>query len=442
MIKKIQIELVILALLMINILLSHNIDVGLYNYFSEVNYGQEAIYLKEFFIRITELGDSLWYFLIFILIFLFSFLGKGPNLIFKKKNSYLKNLSIYSLSYLLIVGLITQIIKHLVGRPRPNHADFDKGFGFDFFSTDSAFHSFPSGHSSTIIAVTLIFCIVIPRLSLFFYFFGFVVAISRVVVGAHFFTDVVGGALIAIIVFKIINFVFQKKYPSLYYKNFGLENISALNRSMVVFFLLALFLTIGFEFDIFFSGLFYYGNGQFFLQTYDLISILFRKILLPFLLIYIFIFPIFSKFFQIKKIFFNYQFSFKEVFFIWFSGTITLVFLVNVFLKDTWGRVRPNDILQFGGGDVFTPWYKLSDSCASNCSFVSGDAAAGFALVVFYFVTKKIIYCYLSLIFGLLLGFIRIIAGGHFLSDVVFSQLIVTFSIALLFYINKKYYDK
>ena len=59
MIKKIQIELVILALLMINILLSHNIDVGLYNYFSEVNYGQEAIYLKEFFIRITELGDSL-----------------------------------------------------------------------------------------------------------------------------------------------------------------------------------------------------------------------------------------------------------------------------------------------------------------------------------------------------------------------------------------------
>ena len=113
----------------------------------------------------------------------------------------------------------------------------------------------------------------------------------------------------------------------------------------------------------------------------------------------------------------------------------------SFFLKDVWGRVRPNDILQFGGKDIFTPWYKIGDSCISNCSFVSGDASVGFVLVLFYFLTRKNIYCYLALLIGILLGLIRIIAGGHFFSDIIFSQLIVTSSIALFFFIYKKLYD-
>ena len=100
--------------------------------------------------------------------------------------------------------------------------------------------------------------------------------------------------------------------------------------------------------------------------------------------------------------------------------------VVNVLLKNLWGRTRPNDIFQFGGTDTFTPWYKFGDVCVSNCSFVSGDASVGFALIVFYFITKKIFYIYLSVACGLCLGMIRIIAGGHFFSDVVFSQIVVT----------------
>jgi lipid A 4'-phosphatase len=102
-----------------------------------------------------------------------------------------------------------------------------------------------------------------------------------------------------------------------------------------------------------------------------------------------------------------------------------------------WGRTRPNDTLEFGGKDVFSPWYKFGDSCTSNCSFVSGDASVGFALIVFYFITKKNIYIYLSILSGLSLGFIRISAGGHFLSDVVFSQIIVTGMIFLSYILFK-----
>ena len=112
--------------------------------------------------------------------------------------------------------------------------------------------------------------------------------------------------------------------------------------------------------------------------------------------------------------------------------------VVNVLLKNMWGRTRPNDISEFGGNDVFAPWYKFSDSCVSNCSFVSGDASVGFALIVFYFVTKKNIFIYLSILFGTSLGFVRIIAGGHFFSDVVFSQIIVTGIMFSSFFIYKR----
>ena len=57
-----------------------------------------------------------------------------------------------------------------------------------------------------IIAITIIVALTIPNLRYFFYFFGFLIALSRVVVGAHFVTDVVAGALIAIMFYKIFSF--------------------------------------------------------------------------------------------------------------------------------------------------------------------------------------------------------------------------------------------
>ncbi len=103
-----------------------------------------------------------------------------------------------------------------------------------------------------------------------------------------------------------------------------------------------------------------------------------------------------------------------------------------------WGRARPNEIQQFGGNDLFTPWFRFGDSCFSNCSFVSGDASVGFALIVFYFITKNNFFIYMSIFFGLSLGFIRIIAGGHFLSDIIFAQIVVTAMMFIIFIIYKR----
>ncbi len=438
MIKKTQVEIAILIFLVVNIYLSYKLDIILYNYFFNLSYNFETLYLKNFFIGITELGDSLWYFLIIISVFLLSFLSNKIKLISNKQLLYLKKLSVFSFFYLILVGLVTQLLKHIIGRPRPNYADLDIGTSFNFFSTDASFHSFPSGHSSTIVAIALILGLLIPGLRVFFLFLSFVVALSRVVVGAHFTTDIIAGALVAIILYKIFLIFLEKRYPDLSVHNFKIKKTSFLLKTNVVFLIIGVFVTVGHAFDIFLSSLFYNGDAQFFLQSPHMLSVIFRDILLPLLVLYIFVLPVIGSFAPIQKIYFGYKFHLKEIIFVWVSGATTLIVVINILLKDMWGRARPNDILEFGGKNVFSPWYKLSDSCVSNCSFVSGDASVGFTLIVFYFITKKNIFIYLSVLFGASLGFVRIVAGGHFFSDIVFSQIIVTSMIFSSFFIYKR----
>ncbi len=442
MIKKIQIELYIFALLLLCVLLTNKIDIAFYNFFSGFNYGNYSSYFKDFFIKITNLGNSLWYFLSFILIFLFSYLAKKTKLISLDKYYYLKKLSFFGFAYLLVVGIITQLLKHIIGRPRPNHVTSSGGFEFNFFTTESAFHSFPSGHSSTIAAVIIIVTLTLPKLRYFFYFCGFLIALSRVVVGAHFLSDIFAGIVVAIITYKVFSLIIINKYPNIFWYNLEIKNISTLTNMVIVFSVLAVFTTIAPEIDVYLSSFFYYGGNQFLLQSYYLISIFFRKILLPLLLVYIFVLPIIGRFIPIEKIYYKHKFVLSELYFIWFSGIVTMLLIVNVLLKDMWGRARPNDISQFDGREEFSPWYMISNSCESNCSFISGDASVGFFLVVFYFITRQSFFLYLGVFMGAALGIIRVVAGGHFFSDIIFSQIIVTASIFMSFTIYKKFYDK
>ncbi|MCF8481160.1 MAG: phosphatase PAP2 family protein [Rhodospirillum sp.] len=111
-------------------------------------------------------------------------------------------------------------------------------------------------------------------------------------------------------------------------------------------------------------------------------------------------------------------------------GSILLgpALLVNGIFKAHWGRARPVQIEQFGGDAVFTPAWVLSDQCASNCSFSSGHAALGFwttALALLVPSPHRGLAMTLAMLFGVLVGMSRIVVGGHFLSDTVFSGIFV-----------------
>tara|TARA_Y100001970_G_scaffold16576_1_gene18662 strand:+ start:39260 stop:40588 length:1329 start_codon:yes stop_codon:yes gene_type:complete len=442
MIKNIRLELFVFALITINIFVSYKFDNNINDLFHSLYSDYNKDYIIEFFVKITELGDSLWFFSIFFALLFFSLFFKKTNLLNNSLFQYIKNFSLSGIVYLAATGIVIQLIKHLVGRPRPNHTNSFEVLEFNFFTLNSDFHSFPSGHASTIFIVCLLCGALLPRLKYFFYSFGILVAISRVVVGAHFVTDIVGGILVSIIVYKTLNFFFQKNFSFLKLRSITNDRLSLNIYFIIIFSLIALLLTIGPTIDLYISSLFYFGDRQFLLQSYFLITTIFRKFLMPLILIYILFLPMLSKQNLVKKIFFKYVFSLKDIAFIWVAMLFSLVGVVNFLLKDFWGRARPNDILQLGGEGIFTPWYKLSYSCYTNCSFVSGDASVGFSIIVLYFITKKIIYIYLSVLLGSLLGFIRIAEGGHFFSDVIFSYLVVTVATMFLGFLYYKQYDK
>ncbi len=440
--KNIRIELLVLLIISLNVFISFNLDLGLYNYFKDFNKSLNSVYLKEFFVDITRLGSSSWYFAISVIGFGVVYLNNRLEFIKIEKQKNISNFFVSSFFYILVVGVVTQVLKHIVGRPRPNHTNFEDSFGFNFFTFDSNFHSFPSGHSSTIFIICFILVATFPKLKYFFYLLASVIALSRVVVGAHFFTDIVAGAVLALISFKIINTILEKKYAQYKFSNLLPEDNSEIYNYVLFLVISCVFITSGSSIDLYISGLFYYGSQQFALQSFDLTSIFFRDILLPLILIYILILPIVGRFTKIDKIFFNYKFSIKEIVLLWGSQIIGVLIFVNLILKNLWGRARPNDILQLGGKETFSPWFEISNACETNCSFVSGDASVGFSIIILYLITKKIIFLYASAFAGLVLGLIRIMAGGHFLSDIFFAGFFIVILNIILFELYKKYYVK
>jgi lipid A 4'-phosphatase len=104
--------------------------------------------------------------------------------------------------------------------------------------------------------------------------------------------------------------------------------------------------------------------------------------------------------------------------------------IINTVLKDHWGRARPTQVVEFGGTAEFTPAPVPARQCARNCSFPAGHPAIGFYLGAFAMLAperaRRRSLAATAIVAGTTIGIARMAQGGHFLSDVVFSGLIVT----------------
>ena len=108
--------------------------------------------------------------------------------------------------------------------------------------------------------------------------------------------------------------------------------------------------------------------------------------------------------------------------------------ITRTVLKEFWGRPRPIQIEEFGGTHKFRPFYApiLKKGSDALQSFPSGHAACGFYFFSLYFIGRryqkrslKNLGLTLGATVGILLSFTRILQGGHFLSDTLFSALIM-----------------
>nr|WP_276511873.1 phosphatase PAP2 family protein [Devosia subaequoris] len=110
-----------------------------------------------------------------------------------------------------VPGLITTLLKRLIGRARPDEFDTVGAFSFQNFFNDWTFQSFPSGHSTTAIATAFVAGFIYPPLFPFLFVIGVVVALSRVPVGAHYPTDVFAGLIVGMLGAYLVRNLFARK---------------------------------------------------------------------------------------------------------------------------------------------------------------------------------------------------------------------------------------
>ena len=101
--------------------------------------------------------------------------------------------------------------------------------------------------------------------------------------------------------------------------------------------------------------------------------------------------------------------------------------LINGVFKDHWDRPRPRDVVQFGGAGHYAPAPLRGEG---GKSFPCGHCSVGFLYGVGWWIwsaTRPLLAATslgLGLAMGIALGVGRMAAGGHFLSDIVWSALI------------------
>ena len=105
-------------------------------------------------------------------------------------------------------GLAVDLLKVIFGRARPRLFFAAGTYDFTWLGLGSSYWSFPSGHAATAAAImTALWCLW-PRHLLFYVALAAVVAASRVVMGAHYPSDVLMGAFVAVLLTRALAALF------------------------------------------------------------------------------------------------------------------------------------------------------------------------------------------------------------------------------------------
>ncbi len=149
-------------------------------------HGQRHTLLRRFFNVVTNLGESQWYLVPGLVLFI----------AYRKSRAFVAQAGLFLFTTVAASGLSTDLIKYVLGRARPS-LWFEHGFyGFHWFHGAHAWSSFPSGHATTAFSAALALALLFPRHRWTCLVAAAAIAISRVVLTHHYVGDILAGAYV------------------------------------------------------------------------------------------------------------------------------------------------------------------------------------------------------------------------------------------------------
>ena len=146
---------------------------------------RSSLSVRRLFGVVSRLGDGHYGYLVLSLLFVLL----GPAAL---------SVATQAAAVALIGHVLYKSLKRKTARPRPLHAAAGSGYVFDFTVPPLDRYSFPSGHTLHAVAFAFVVSAHVPILALLLVPFAVLVALSRVVLGLHYPTDVLAGAVLGL----------------------------------------------------------------------------------------------------------------------------------------------------------------------------------------------------------------------------------------------------
>ncbi|MBP1851960.1 phosphatase PAP2 family protein [Rhizobium halophytocola] len=162
-----------------------------------VGAGEKQInaYVRQFGGLITDIGRSWWILSVSAILFAAAYLysRRTDDLRRKLQRLRIAHIGAYLFVSVASATITVNAVKRIVGRARPlSFEDFGK-FSFQPFTNDFLWESFPSGHSTTIGAMAMAAALLMPRFRLPLALAAIWLAMTRVMIGVHYPSDVIVG---------------------------------------------------------------------------------------------------------------------------------------------------------------------------------------------------------------------------------------------------------
>ena len=158
--------------------------------------------VRKIFKTITDVGMSNWMLIPTGAAVALALVLRKRDLGFRKTPAY--GLIASTIGFVFVgiggAGLIASLVKNILGRARPELFKTMGPFEFKLFAFSPDYASFPSGHATNIFAFATVIGMLWPRGKVLLYTIAAWIAASRVLLGQHYFTDVVFGAILGTLV--------------------------------------------------------------------------------------------------------------------------------------------------------------------------------------------------------------------------------------------------